>query len=241
MLQIIKSDEHYKGEYDWLTTYHHFSFGEYYNPEKMSFGPLRVFNDDIVQPGTGFDFHPHNNMEIVTYLIDGELEHKDNFGNHGIIRPGEIQRMSAGSGIMHAEYNHSKEKPLRLLQMWVLANKKNLKPSWEQHRFTKQQQLNRLLPVIAPENYHDTEALKIHQDASFYLSTITPQHTIQHTIKKGRMAYVFVIDGKATLNEKTIQTRDAVMVKSESTLSITAHIKTELILVDLPEKFVHNQ
>ncbi|MBI5698134.1 MAG: pirin family protein [Thaumarchaeota archaeon] len=241
MLQVIKADQHYKGQYDWLTTYHHFSFGEYYNPEKMSFGPLRVFNDDIVQPGTGFDFHPHNNMEIITYLIDGELEHKDNFGNHGIIKPGEIQRMSAGSGITHAEYNHSKEKPLRLLQMWVLANKKNLKPSWEQHRFTKQQQLNKLLPVIVPENYENSEALKIHQDALFYLSTITPQNTVQHTVKEGRMAYVFVIDGQAKLNGRTLQTRDAVMVKNENSISISANTKTELILVDLPEKFVFNQ
>ena len=240
MLQVIKANEHYKGQYDWLTTYHHFSFGEYYNTEKMSFGPLRVFNDDVVQPGTVFDFHPHSNMEIVTYLIDGELEHKDNFGNRGIIKPGEIQRMSTGTGIMHAEYNHSKEKPLRLLQMWVLANKKNLKPSWEQHRFTKEQQLNRLLPVIVPENSANDDALKIHQDASFYLSTILPQNTIQHNIPDGRMAYIFVIEGEAQINGKILQTRDAVMAKNES-ISITAKQRTELILVDLPEKFLVNQ
>ena len=240
MLQVIKSDEHYKGQYDWLTTYHHFSFGEYYNPEKMSFGPLRVFNDDTVQPGTGFDFHPHNNMEIVTYLIDGELEHRDNFGNHGIIRPGEIQRMSAGTGIMHAEYNHSKEKPLRLLQMWVLANKKNLKPSWEQQKFTKEQQLNKLLPVIVPENSGNSTALKIHQDTSFYLSTILPGNTIQHAISAERMAYVFVIEGEAKINGKTLQTRDAAMIQNES-VSITAQKKTELILADLPQKFLANQ
>jgi hypothetical protein len=240
MLQVIKASEHYKGQYDWLTTYHHFSFGEYYNPEKMSFGPLRVFNDDVVQPGTGFDFHPHSNMEIVTYLIDGELEHKDNFGNRGIIKPGEIQRMSAGTGIMHAEYNHSKEKPLRLLQMWVLANKKNLKPSWEQHRFTKEQQLNKLLPVIVPENSTNDDALKIHQDASFYLSTILPQNTIQHTIPDGRMAYVFVIEGEVQINGKILQTQDAMMIQNES-ISIAAKQKTELILVDLPEKFLVNQ
>src|SRR5574338_982162 len=236
MLQVIKSNEHYKGQYDWLTTYHHFSFGEYYNPEKMSFGPLRVFNDDVVQPGTEFDFHPHSNMEIITYLIDGELEHKDNFGNHGIIKPGEIQRMSAGTGITHAEYNHSKEKPLRLLQMWVLANKKNLKPSWQQHKFTKKEQLNKLLPVIIPENSENGSALKIHQDASFYLSTITSDHTIRHTIKPGRMAYVFVIEGQAKINDQTLSTRDALMVQNENSLSITAQKNTELILVDLPEK-----
>jgi len=241
MQQVIKANEHFKGQYDWLTTYHHFSFGDYYNPEKMNFGPLRVFNDDEVQPGTGFDFHPHNNMEIVTYLIDGELEHKDNFGNHGIIKPGEIQRMSAGTGIVHAEYNHSKEKPLRLLQMWVLANKKNLKPSWEQHKFTKEQQQNKLLPIIVPENSESIDALKIHQDASFYLSTLMPQNTVQHTIKDGRMAYIFVIDGKTRINDKILQTRDAMMIQNEKSVIITAEKQTELILVDLPEKFVVNQ
>ena len=240
-MQVIKANEHYKGQYDWLTTYHHFSFGEYYNPKKMGFGPLRVFNDDIVQPGTGFDFHPHNNMEIVTYLINGELEHKDNYGNHGIIKPGEVQRMSAGTGITHAEYNHSKEKPLRLLQLWVLANKKNLKPSWEQHKFTKEQQLNKLLPVVVPENSGNDDALKIHQDAVFYLSTLTPQNTIQHTIKNGRMAYIFIINGEANINEKLLQTRDAVMAENEKMVSITAEKQTELILVDLPQKFVVNQ
>lgn len=241
MLQVIKANEHFKGQYDWLTTYHHFSFGEYYNPEKMNFGPLRVFNDDIVQPGTGFDFHPHNNMEIVTYLIDGELEHKDNYGNHGIIKPGEVQRMSAGTGIIHAEYNHSKEKPLRLLQMWVQANKKNLKPTWEQHKFTKEQQLNKILPVVVPENSEAKDALKIHQDSTFYLSTITPQNTIQHTVSNGRMAYIFVINGKATINGKTLQTRDAITVQNENSVAITAKTQTEIILIDLPEKFLVNQ
>lgn len=241
MLQIIKANEHYKGQHDWLTTYHHFSFGEYYNPNKMNFGPLRVFNDDEVKPGTGFDFHPHNNMEIVTYLIDGELEHRDNFGNHGIIKPGEIQRMSAGTGIVHSEYNHSKEKPLRLLQMWVLANKKNLKPTWEQHKFTKEQQLNKLLPVIVPENSETNDALKIHQDTSFYLSTITPQKNIKHTIKEDRMAYIFVIDGEVKINNKTLQTRDAVMVDNEKTIDIMAEKQTELILVDVPKEFKANQ
>jgi len=241
MLQVIKADEHYKGQHDWLTTYHHFSFGEYHNPEKMNFGPLRVFNDDIIQPGTGFDFHAHSNMEIVTYLIEGELEHRDNFGNRGIIRPGEVQRMSAGTGIMHAEYNHSKEKPLRLLQMWVLANKKDLKPSWEQRRFTKEQQTNTLLPIVVPESSDSEDALKIHQDATFYLSTISPQSTIQHVINDGRMAYIFVINGEVEINGKPLQTRDAVMIENEKTVSIVAQRQAELIVIDLPQRFAVNR
>lgn len=240
MLQVIRADEHYKGQHGWLTTYHHFSFGEYHNPEKMNFGPLRVFNDDTILPGTGFDFHSHSNMEIVTYLIDGELEHRDNFGNRGIIRPGEAQRMSAGTGIMHAEYNHSKENPLRLLQMWVLPNRKNLKPSWEQRRFTKEQQTNRLLPIIVPESSENDGALKVHQDATFYLSTITPQNTIQHTIDDGRMAYIFVINGNVEVDGKLLQTRDAAKAENEKTVSITAQTQTELIVIDLPQRFAAN-
>lgn len=240
MLQVIRADEHYKGQHGWLTTYHHFSFGEYHNPEKMNFGPLRVFNDDIILPGTGFDFHSHSNMEIVTYLIDGELEHRDNFGNRGIIRPGEAQRMSAGTGIMHAEYNHSKENPLRLLQMWVLPNRKNLKPSWEQRRFTEEQQTNRLLPIVVPESSENDGALKVHQDATFYLSTITPQNTIQHTIDDGRRAYIFVINGNVEIDGKLLQTRDAVKAENEKTVSITAQTQTELIVIDLPQRFAAN-
>lgn len=241
MIKIIKSDEHYKAQMDWLTTYHHFSFGEYHNPEKTSFGPLRVFNDDVIEPATGFGFHAHQNMEIITYLIDGELEHKDNFGNHGIIHPGEVQRMSAGTGIMHSEYNHSKEKPLRLLQMWIFANKKNLKPSWEQRKFTKEEQKNKLLPIVIPEDSENKNALHIHQDAAFYLSTLTPGNQVQHELQDGRQAYVFVIDGKAKINENLVQTRDAVIVENEKTISITAETPTEIILVDLPQKYVVNQ
>jgi len=139
MITITKSSEHYRNKTDWLDTTHHFSFANYFDANKMNFGPLRVFNDDITQPGTGFDLHQHHDMEIVTYVIEGELEHKDNKGNHGVVHPGEVQRMSAGSGIMHSEYNHSKEKPLRLLQMWVFASKKNLEPSWEQKRYAKEE------------------------------------------------------------------------------------------------------
>ena len=173
--RIIRANEHYENKTDWLTTYHHFSFADYQNPDKMNFGPLRVFNDDEIQPGTGFDFHHHRDMEIITYVIDGELEHKDNQGNQGVIYPGEVQRMTAGSGIMHAESNHSKEKPLRLLQMWVFANKKKLAPSWEQKKFTKKDRTNKLVPVVVSENSSDPNALHIHQDAAFYLATLTPK------------------------------------------------------------------
>lgn len=239
--KIIRADEHYGNKTDWLTTYHHFSFGEYQNLEKMNFGPLRVFNDDEIQPGTGFDFHPHRDMEIITYVIDGELEHKDNQGNQGVIYPGEVQRMTAGSGIMHAESNHSKEKPLRLLQMWVFANKKGLAPSWEQKKFTKKERTNKLVPVVVPENDPNPDALHIHQDASFYLTTLTSQSQVEHKLEPGRKSYLFVIDGKIKLGNDTMQTRDAAMISKEGNVVIRAEAPTELMLVDLPEQYAVNK
>jgi len=240
MIKTIKANEHYKNEMDWLTTYHHFSFADYYNPEKMNFGPLRVFNDDTVQPGTGFDLHPHRDMEIITYLIEGELEHKDNQGNHGVIYPGEVQRMSAGSGIMHSEYNHSSEKPLRLLQMWVFANKKGLQPSWEQKKFSKEERVNKLVPVVTSEKATVDNALRIHQDASFYLSSLTAGGQVEHKLNSGRKAYLFVMDGEIKLNGNIMQTRDAAMIEKESLLAIKADKASEIILVDLPERYAIN-
>ncbi|HKU49227.1 MAG TPA: pirin family protein [Nitrososphaera sp.] len=243
MIKIIRSDEHYHSELDWLSSYWHFSFDHYHDPQKINFGPLRVFNDDVIQPGTGFGFHPHRDMEIVTYVIDGELEHQDNQGNRGIIHPGEIQRMTAGTGILHSEYNHSKEKPLRLLQLWIFANKRGLKPSWEQKQFGRKAREDKLLPVIVPENNPvcDGGALHIHQDASIYVSSLGKGRKIEHSLVPGRKAYFFVIDGDASLNNgMAVKTRDAALVEGESKLSIQANAPTELILLDLPEKYAAN-
>ena len=240
MIKIIKSDEHYHNGEDWLSTYWHFSFAHYQDPEKMNFGPLRVFNDDIIQPGTGFGFHPHRDMEIITYVIDGELEHKDNQGNRGVIQPGEIQRMTAGSGILHSEYNHSKERPLRLLQMWLFANRRGLNPSWEQRRFVKEERANKLLPVIVPENTNDGQALHIHQDTAIYVSSLEPGNKVEHKLGRGRKAYVFVIEGGIKLNGSVMETRDAAKTENENMLSMQAEKPTELILLDLPEKYAIN-
>ena len=239
-VRIIRANEHYQNKTDWLTTYHHFSFADYQNPDKMNFGPLRVFNDDEIQPGTGFDFHHHRDMEIITYVIDGELEHKDNQGNQGVIHPGEVQRMTAGSGIMHAESNHSKEKPLRLLQMWVFANKKGLAPSWEQKKFTKEERTNKLVPVVVSESTRNSDALQIHQDAAFYLATLEANHTVEHKLRPGRQSYLFVIDGKIKLGSDVLQTRDAAMISNQGDVIIQAQMPTELILIDLPTKYAVN-
>ena len=210
----------------------------------MNFGPLCVFNDDIIQPGTGFDFHFHSDMEIITYVIEGELEHKDDHGNHGVIYPGELQVMTAGSGITHSEYNHSKEKAVRLLQMWIFADTRSLKPAWDQKKYSKEQRLNKLLPVVVPmDGAGDTEdnVLRIHQDASFYISTLTPENELDHELKTGGKAYVFVIDGEIKLDDNAMQTRDAAKLEKEDKISIEAIKPTELIFIDLPEKYAINR
>lgn len=240
MIQIIKEQEQYKGETDWLTTYHHFSFAEYYDPSKVNFGPLRVFNDDVIQPGTGFDFHQHQDMEIVTYVIDGELEHKDSLGNHGIIQPGEIQRMSAGTGVLHSEFNHSNEKPLRLLQIWLFSDTRGLKPSWEQKRYTKDDRKNKLLPVISPKTSNHKDRLAISQNATFYISNLETGRDLSYIPKSDRITYLFVIEGKIALNGKVLYTRDIAQIENEEILKIQAQRDTELILIDLPIRYIKN-
>lgn len=237
MIQTIKVGEHHKSEMDWLSTYYHFSFADYFDPKKMNYGPLRVFNDDTIQPGKGFDLHPHRDMEIVTYVIDGELEHEDSNGNRGVIRPGEIQVMTAGSGIMHSERNHSKEKPLHLLQMWVIPDTKDLTPSWQQKGYSKEQRTDKLLQVVSPHNSSINGALTMHQNASFYVSSLTGGAEVSHQLQSGRKAYVFVIDGEVKINGMTLQTKDVAKVEDERRLAIKSIKQTELILIDLPEKY----
>ena len=237
MIQVIKSNEHHKSETDWLSTYYHFSFADYFDPNKMNYGPLRVFNDDTIQPSTGFDFHQHQDMEIITYVTDGQLEHQDSRGNKGVINPGEIQVMTAGSGIMHSEFNHSKEKPVKLLQMWVVPDKKGLEPSWQQKKYSKEQRTNKLLQVVSPLASKTNDTLTIHQNTSFYVSNLLPGVEVSYEIKPERKAYVFVIDGQVKINDIDIKTRDVAKVEKENRLVIKSNQQTELLLVDLPEKY----
>src|SRR3954466_3094761 len=148
-VKVIRSGERHFGDHGWLQTYWHFSFSDYYDPDNLGFGPLRVFNDDVVQPGGGFPMHPHRDMEIITYVTDGQLEHRDHLGNRGVIHPGEVQVMSAGKGIMHSEFNHSKEKAVHLLQLWVMPRTRGSKPRWEQKPFTPAERQGKLLAVVS--------------------------------------------------------------------------------------------
>lgn len=231
MLKIIKNQENFKTEIDWLTSYHHFSFGEHFHPDKTNFGHLRVFNDDTIQSGKGFSFHQHRDMEIVTYVLEGTLEHKDNFGNNGIIESGEVQRMSAGTGIFHSEYNHSHIEPLKLLQIWILPSQKGLKPSWEQHKFSKEERLNNFLCIVSPRT--NDSSLLIHQDVSFYVCRLD-NSKIQHNFTEKRMGYLFVISGKIHINDMNLDAKDSVMIQEEQSIVLRSSGPSEVILLDLP-------
>lgn len=230
MIKIIKNQENFKTEMNWLVSYHHFSFGDHFHPDKTNFGPLRVFNDDLIQSEKGFGFHQHHDMEIVTYVISGTLEHKDNFGNNGIIEPGEVQRMSAGTGIFHSEHNHSQTEPLKLLQIWIFPNQKGLKPSWEQRKFSKEERSNNLLCVVSPKS--ENSSLLIHQDVLFYVSRL--EHSgVNHNFAEGRIGYLFVIDGKLRINDMELNTKDSVKIQDEKSITLKSSGSSEIILLDL--------
>lgn len=232
MIKVIKSEERHHADMGWLSTYWHFSFAEYYDPANMNWGALRVFNDDVIQPGQGFGAHPHRDMEIVTYVLEGELEHQDSQGNKGAIHPGEIQVMSAGTGIVHSEYNHSKDRPVHLLQIWIVPRTKGLKPRWDQRRFTAADRRGTLLPVVSAGNI--TGTLTIDQDATIYVSVLPAGQAVLHKSQAGRKAYLFAIGGALTVNGSPLRAGDQARIADEPELILKAPEDAELILLDLP-------
>jgi redox-sensitive bicupin YhaK (pirin superfamily) len=232
VIKIIKAHDRHHRDLGWLSTYWHFSFDDYHDPANMDWGALRVFNDDIIQPGQGFGAHPHRDMEIVTYVLDGALEHQDNQGNRGVIRAGEVQVMSAGTGIVHAEYNHSKERPVHLLQLWITPRTKGLPPRWQQRRFTLEDRMGKLLPVVSWGNIAGT--LTIDQDAVIYVSSVPTGQEVIYKSRPGRKAYLFVITGSLTVNGTFLATGDQARIADEPELGLQAREATELIFLDLP-------
>src|SRR5882762_752840 len=222
MIQTIRSNERYHAETDWLNTHWHFSFDHYYDPANMNFGPLRVFNDDVVAPAGGFPFHSHREMEIITYIVEGAIEHRDDMGNTGVIRPGEIQRMSAGTGVRHSEYNPSKKDSAHLLQLWIMPAVQDLEPSWEQKSFSLADRSGKLLPIAVPAGSHSNGAVQIHQDAKIYTSLLAPGQSTAHKLAEGRRAYIFVIGGNLKLNGETLGPGDQARVTSERELQLSA-------------------
>ena len=231
MITIRKANERGHTEFDWLNSWHTFSFGEYYDPQHMGFQKLRVINDDTVAPGGGFGTHPHRDMEIITMVLDGALEHKDSLGTGSVIRPGDVQRMSAGAGIRHSEFNHSQTEPVHFLQIWILPERNGLQPSYEQKTFAPEEKRGKLKLIACPKSTNG--ALTIHQDVNLYLTSLTRGETVTHSLTSGRHAWVHVAAGAITLNGKSLQGGDAAAVSEESALTIAGTRPAEVLLFDL--------
>jgi len=231
-MRIIKAKDRFHLEGDWLSAYWLFSFDRYYDPSNMTFGPLRVFNHDTVKGGGGFPTHSHREMEIVTYVLDGALRHKDSTGGAGLIRAGEVQRMTAGTGVAHSEFNASEEDTVKLLQMWVLPEREGLTPSYEQKRFTTEQRTGALTPIASGQDAPG--AVKVHQDVTFYVSHLRAGDSVAHELKPERRAFFYVIDGEVTLNGEKLSAGDQARVTDVRKLEIAGARASEIILIDLP-------
>lgn len=218
--------------FGWLDSYHSFSFGHYYDPERVHFGALRVLNDDTVSAGMGFGKHPHDNMEIVSIPLSGDLHHQDSTGRDEIIREHDVQIMSAGSGIAHSEYNANKDKPVKFLQIWVMPKDKNIEPRYEQKSFKPENRLNQLLNVVAPDN---ADAVWINQDAWFSLGNFTKDFTTTYQPKKsGNGVYIFVLEGSLEVAGQTIGTRDGIGISELESLDIKANTDAQIVLIEIP-------
>lgn len=232
MIQIKKADERFHAEGGWLSTYWLFSFDYYYDPNNVSFGALRVFNDDVIQPDSGFGMHGHKDMEIVTYVLEGAIDHQDSTGGKDKITAGEVQRMTAGTGIRHSEYNKSKSEPVHLLQMWVTPNKAGLAPSYEQKKFTNAERAGVLLPIASGQGI--ANAVTINQDVTFYVSKVRPGDKLSHPLGDHRRAFLYVIDGDVSVNDNPLSSGDQARITATSQLDFVATRESEIILIDLP-------
>lgn len=231
MIKVRKAAERGHAHHGWLEAYHTFSFAGYVDRDHVHFRSLRVMNEDRVAPGQGFGTHPHNDMEIVTYVLEGALEHKDSMGNGEVLRPGELQRMTAGTGITHSEFNPSADEPVHLYQIWLFPDRKGHTPSYEQKRFPDDQLSNRLRVVASPDA--EDGSLLIHQDAKIFLSKLKAGAVVEHLLAESRHAWLQVLRGSVTLNGQPLATSDGAAVSEERMLKIEADENAEIMLFDL--------
>jgi quercetin 2,3-dioxygenase len=230
---LHKANTRGHADHGWLDSHHTFSFAGYYSPERMRFGVLRVLNDDVVAPGRGFSAHPHDNMEIVSIPLEGDLEHKDSMGNTTVIRKGDIQVMSAGTGITHSEYNKNKDLPVKFLQIWMFPNKKNVAPRYDQITLDETDRRNQLQQILSPNP--DDGGVWVHQDAWFHLGKLDKGFSTDYAVKQeGNGVYVFVIDGDVTVEGHSLNKRDGLGVWDTDILSIKADSGAEVLLMDVP-------
>jgi quercetin 2,3-dioxygenase len=232
-LHLAETRGHYN--HGWLKSYHTFSFAQYFDPDRIHFGALRVLNDDFVASGQGFAKHPHEEMEIVSIPLEGQLEHTDSTGESGIINVGEIQHMSAGTGIWHSEQNPSKEQPVKFLQIWVFPKEKGITPAYHQGQFDPSDRLNKFQTVIAPSGQTYGQALPINQDAYFSLIDLRKGNYAEYTIKKeGNGTYIFVIEGETTVDKERLTRRDGLGISETKVIDFTANTDVQLLVMEVP-------
>ncbi len=232
---VHKAETRGHADHGWLNSYHTFSFASYYNPEKNNFGLLRVLNDDIVHPGEGFGTHPHDNMEIISIPLKGALAHKDSTGNEHVINTGDVQIMSAGSGLYHSEYNASKKELVNFLQIWVFPKERDIEPRYDQKTYNSDERNNKLQVVVSPERSADT--LWINQDAYFSLASLSKSNTVIYNVKhKGNGIYIFVLSGKIITAGETLNKRDAIGIEDIDEAVITAAENSEILVIEIPMK-----
>ena len=231
MFTLRKNEDRGHANHGWLDTWHTFSFAQYHDPAHMGFSDLRVINDDRVQPGQGFGTHGHRDMEIITYVLDGALEHKDSMGNGSVIRPGNVQRMSAGRGVRHSEFNASTSEPVHLLQIWIEPNVSGIDPGYEEKHFTDAEKSGQLRLIASPDGA--AGSVTIHQDARVYAALLDGADTVTHTLAPGRKAYVHVARGEVTVNGHPLTGGDGARISNESGIEFTQACKAEILLFDL--------
>jgi redox-sensitive bicupin YhaK (pirin superfamily) len=220
-------------DHGWLKSHHSFSFGGYFNPDRVQFGALRVLNDDRVEGGMGFGEHPHDNMEIISIPLKGVLQHKDSMGNLADIAPGEIQAMSAGTGIYHTEYNKDKNEPVEFLQIWLFPNQRNVTPRYDQVKIAMPEEPNQLVQVLSPNA--DDSGVWIHQDAWFHMGKLTAGNNLEYTLKKeGNGVYVFVLEGELQVNGQLLEKRDSYGIWDTAQFTLTAGTDAEVLLMEVP-------
>jgi redox-sensitive bicupin YhaK (pirin superfamily) len=232
MNTVRRGRERGHADHGWLDSYHSFSFAEYYDPDHLEFGPLRVLNEDRVAPGAGFGTHPHRDMEIISYVLSGELAHRDSLGNGSVIRPGDVQRMSAGSGVRHSEFNPSKESPVHFLQIWIKPEVAGIAPSYEEKRFSDEEKRGQLRLVASPDGAEGS--VTIHQDALLYVGRFDGAERAALTLKPGRQSYVHVVRGELEANGVPLAAGDALKVTGADEVSIGQGRAAEVLVFDLP-------
>ena len=231
MIKIRKADARGHFDFRWLNTFHTFSFGDYYDPSFMGFRSLRVINEDFVRGGRGFPTHGHRDMEIITYILSGALEHRDSMGTGSIIRPGDVQRMSAGTGVTHSEANPSRDEAVHLLQIWILPAEQGLAPSYEQKAFSEEQKRGRLCLIASADGREDS--VTVHQDASVYASVLSRDEEVVHALTPGRHAWLQVARGTVSLNSEALNQGDGAAISSEEQIAIRGREDSEVLLFDL--------